>query len=654
VGFEQIFGTRQRPVEVSALRLTHQGQPVAFHVEPALARFRPGSVLYFVSEGPALNPYGTEAVYELSLGGGGLRMPVGKATPWGDGVEWHWASTAVEQNRTFQPGLLEAPELWLWEAVSAGVTKSYTVMLSGVAPAAVSSRLEIWLQGGSDLDLAPDHHVRAHVNGWMLGEASWDGKRPHRMELELAPSVLTDGENRLDLENVGDTGAAYSVVFMDRFRVAYPRLLVAESGRLAGSFETAGAADVAGLPAGALVVDTTASTPQWLKGAVSTPSGLAFRVEAGHRYLAAVPQGLEVRRATASGLRGVEQRADYLLIAPREFLSEAQRLLDRRADEGLVTKAVAVEDVYDEFGHGEARPEAIRQFVSYAYHHWQGPAPRYVLLLGDATYDQKDHLGSGVLDRVPAKLIRTTYLWTASDPHYAAVNGEDALPDLAIGRLPARSLDEARVLLDKLIAFEEGGFDFTGPAVLVADNADKAGEFELDSEAIASLLGPRELRRVYIRDLRSGTRPAITDAFDDGASLMSYVGHGGMAVWASENVWNNSDVQQLAPQPRQPFLMTMNCLNGYFHVPTLDSLTEVLLKAEGRGALAGFSPSGLSLNEPAHVYQRALVSELVSSRHERLGDAILAAQAAYAETGAMPELLAIYHLFGDPATKLRH
>ena len=31
----------------------------------------------------------------------------------------------------------------------------------------------------------------------------------------------------------------------------------------------------------------------------------------------------------------------------------------------------------------------------------------------------------------------------------------------------------------------------------------------------------------------------------------------------------------------------------------------------------------------------------------------LAAQKAYAETGALPELLSIYHLLGDPATRIR-
>jgi hypothetical protein len=91
-----------------------------------------------------------------------------------------------------------------------------------------------------------------------------------------------------------------------------------------------------------------------------------------------------------------------------------------------------VEDIFDAFGFGESRPEAIRNFLAYAYHHWRAPSLRYVLLLGDATYDFKDYLGTGVRNHVPPLLVKTSCLWTSSDPTYAAVNGEDFLPDPAL------------------------------------------------------------------------------------------------------------------------------------------------------------------------------------------------------------------------------
>ena len=134
---------------------------------------------------------------------------------------------------------------------------------------------------------------------------------------------------------------------------------------------------------------------------------------------------------------------------------------------------------------------------------------------------------------------------------------------------------------------------------------------------------------------------------------MSYVGHGGAAVRASENVLNSWDVASLRPQSQQPLMLTLNCLNGYFVAPAFDSLSEAYLKAEGRGTVGAFSPSGLSLDAPAHQFHRALMAELTNGTHARLGDAVLAAQSAYAATGAMPELLSIYQLLGDPAMRIR-
>ena len=69
--------------------------------------------------------------------------------------------------------------------------------------------------------------------------------------------------------------------------------------------------------------------------------------------------------------------------------------------------------------------------------------------------------------------------------------------------------------------------------------------------------------------------------------------------------------------------------------------------------MSAFSPSGLSLNTAAHIFHRALLEELVNGGHSRLGDAVMAAQSAYADSGALPEMIAIYHLFGDPALALR-
>ena len=189
----------------------------------------------------------------------------------------------------------------------------------------------------------------------------------------------------------------------------------------------------------------------------------------------------------------------------------------------------------------------------------------------------------------------------------------------------------------------------------MADNPDPAGDFEANAEDIASsFLGARDTTKIYLGELGAGgSRSAIVEAFDRGASLVSYMGHGGIDLWAQEKIIINDQIDLLAPQPQQPVVLALNCLNGYFVFPHFNSLSEELVKAEGKGAIATFSPSGLSLDGPAHLFHKVVLNELISGGHQRLGDAVLAAQEAYAYSGAFSELLSIYHLFGDPAMALQ-
>jgi hypothetical protein len=655
VSFESLFGARGRAVSPDALRLSRRGTAVAHHVEPRGRAFGPGSVLYFVADDPSLEPQLRELVYELSLGGQGLRMTVVDAAPRGASVPVAWSNLRREVDRLYQPGLLQAETAWLWDNLLSPVAKSYTLTLARPI-AGEAAALSVWLQGATDLAADPDHHVRVSLNERVVGEASWDGKRPFRLDAAVPPGTLLDGANRLTVHNVGDTGASYSLVFFDRYELRFAREPIAEAGRFEGSWESAGTGSIGGLPLDSVLLDTTEPAARWLVGAQAVGSGTQLRVDAGRRILAmsraAVPQP-QVRPAAPARLVDERTGGSYVVVGPRAFLQAAEPLVELRRSQGLDPIAVAIEDVFDEFGFGEARPEALRSFLEHAFQRWR-QAPRHVLLLGDATYDFKGSLSTGTANHVPPYMIQDAYLRTVSDPAYALVNGQDVLPDLAIGRLPARTLEEARLLVGKVVAWETSRFDLAGRAVLVADNADGAGDFEQDSEAVAAtLLKDRELERIYLSREGAGTRARIAQAFDAGASLVSYQGHGGVASWASENVWNIGDVAGLAPQPEQPLLLAMDCLNGYFHQPSQNSLAEELLKADGKGVVAAFAPSSLSVHWSARIYHEALVSELASGRHERLGDALLAAQAAYLAAGARPDLLRTYQLLGDPALLVR-
>jgi hypothetical protein len=659
VHFEDVMRVR-RGVRAKTLRLSRQGETVAYHLAPNPNRFAPGSVLYFMSDGAAVNPYGDEAVYELELGVAGEPMAVVSGAPHDSPQPIYWHRQEWEQDRYYQAALVDAPDLWLWDLLYAPEVKSYPLEVSGLVASAETSKLRVWLQGVSDFPAAPDHHVRIFVNGNLVDDASWDGKQPRQIHIDLAPGVLREGDNVLELDNVGDTEAAHSMVMLDRYALEYPRGAVANDGRLRGQWNLSGAATLSGLPPGSHVVETSGAAPRWLGDTELGDDGLLrFRAEAGHIYHAVSPDAVwrpAVRTPRASGLKNKRHRADYVLIAPEMFVEATRPLLELRRSQGLRVRAVSIEQIYSEFGYGEPTPEAVKDFLSYAFHQWRQPSLRYVVLVGDATYDFKDRFHTGVTNHVPPRIVKTSFLWTASDPSYAAVNGEDVLPDFAIGRLPAATVDDVETMVSKIVAYETRDRELDeAPIVLVADNPDGAGNFEADADALAAgVLASKDPTKLYLRHLgTAGAREAIVRTFDDGASLVSYIGHGGIHLWADENVFNTAAVGSLAVQSQQPLLLTMNCLNGYFHFPYFDSLAEALVKAPGKGAIAAFSPTGLSLNRPASLFHQALLEELFTENHPRLGDAVLAAQKSYAETGAFPELLSIYHLLGDPALTLR-
>ena len=655
VRFEDVFEKGTAALDTRKLRLSHQGEAVAFHIVPGGKKFKRKSVLYFISEGAQANPYGDEAIYELEKSDAGVVMDKVNAKPYGSQVFEYWKTVSREENLLYQAALVEAEDIWQWDYIFGPMTKSFTFDVENMAASPESSTLEVWLQGATDFPEL-DHHARVYVNGTLVAEDWWDGKIGIHLTAELGPGLLQEGENVLQIEDVGDTDAAYSMIMRDRFEVKYPSQVVAHDGELEGSFDQSGTAWVSNLEKG-YVLDVTGEHPLWLTG-VSQEQGVGFGTLENHEYLVVDEGALrspEVRKPLETSLRSEVNASEYLVIGPRAFLSAAEPLLRYRLNEGLRTKAVAVEDIYSEFGYGEATAESIREFLSYAYHHWNEPTVRYVVLLGDATYDTKDYLATGVENQVPVKLVKTQFVWTASDPWLAAVNGEDLLPDMAIGRLPAASVEEVEAMVAKILAYETGEADPDAPIVLVTDNPDGAGDFEWNAKNLSdTVLVGLNVEKIELSELgTTATRSAILNAFDEGSSIVSYIGHGGIHLWANENLFNIGNVDSLSAQSQQPLLFTMNCLNGYFHFPYHNSLAEELLKAEDKGIIAAFSPSGLSLDEPAHRFHKVLLDQMVNWKHERLGDAILAGQSDYADSGALSELLSIYHLLGDPALKLR-
>ena len=200
---------------------------------------------------------------------------------------------------------------------------------------------------------------------------------------------------------------------------------------------------------------------------------------------------------------------------------------------------VDIEDIFDEFGYGLPTPQAVKDFITHAYESWQSPAPQYVLLMGDTSYDYKDNWASGTVNHVPGYLIYTTHLGeTITDEWYVQVSGADAVPDLYIGRLPASSLAQAQAMVNKIVAYETtaNSKGWEKRLVLAADNQAEDWEavFETMNEDAAAVLpaGMATPERFYLQEYENESL-SVTDltaellaAIEAGALVVNYSGHG--------------------------------------------------------------------------------------------------------------------------------
>jgi hypothetical protein len=164
VRFEEVFPGQSRRIRTSSLRLQRQGEAVPFRVEPARSAFGPGSVLYFHADRTASSTdFTSEVAYELVLSPDGAAMGTVAGTPQEPVlVSSPMGSASFETNRFYQPGLLEAEDVWLWEAMTSSTSRTMGFTLSGVdGNSGQDGRVVVFLQGGSASGAAVDHHVRS-------------------------------------------------------------------------------------------------------------------------------------------------------------------------------------------------------------------------------------------------------------------------------------------------------------------------------------------------------------------------------------------------------------------------------------------------------------------------------------------------------------
>jgi hypothetical protein len=337
---------------------------------------------------------------------------------------------------------------------------------------------------------------------------------------------------------------------------------------------------------------------------------------------------------------------DLVIISHRDFLNSLQALKSLRESQGLRVALIDVEDLYDEFSFGSKSPQAIKDFLSRAKTSWSKP-PRFVLLVGDATFDPRDYLGMGNMDFVPTKLIDTGYLETASDDWFVDFNN-DGLPEMAVGRLPVRTVDELDVVVSKILGYEQASP--ANEAVLVADINDTF-DFERASEELRELLPSSILvRKIFRGDFGTDAeaKNTLISGINQGPLLVNFIGHGSVEIWRG-SVLTSNDTEVLINGWRLPFFINMTCFNGMFHDVFTESLSEALLRADCGGAVAVWASSGMTEPERQVIMNKELFRHLFTGESITLGEAVKRAKSATND----PDIRRTWILFGDPTTRLK-
>ncbi len=658
------------------LRLVRgDGVPVAVQVSgEADGHFDGADELLFVGEG-ANTVYSDRTSYFLDLAGGGPRMGSRSVAPQpGDPVAPSFTASLPFEVQTHYKSDLESTSggRWFWDFWDRGSvsfrTRSFDLTVP--APAAdAGATLRLRLFGvSSDFLLPDDHQVAVRLNGQMLGTLVWDGFAPIEAELAIPANVLGSGStaetNRLTLEAL-DSPASSDEGYIDWFAIEYERELVAQANvlRVQGSaprqqMTLTGFTE----PVAHLLDLSVPAAPVRLTQAQVTPTGLLFSSAVdGEGILAvgssAVRAPVRLVSDPAVNVAGQGGAVEWVVVTPDEFASEAQRLATHRQAEGLSARVVPLQAVYNEWGVGQPDPLAIRAFLQFAQAQW---GVEYALLLGDGHYDPRNYRGSSPPVFLPPFLADVDPFQgeTAADNRFATFDGpDDQLPDLLLGRLPADSLASAAAMVDKAIAYDsapEGAWRQS--AMLVADNPDAAGDFHAHANNVAAnLTGQYALASLYhdgSSQSLTAVRAGILEQFNSGVALASYVGHSAAGWWGNELFFSRTDVGGLQAHGRLPILLPLTCLEGSFHEPHPDrpALSETMVRATGRGAIASFAPTGLGVATGHQSLQEGFLEGLLSS-HD-LGAATLAARLSVFTNSNWHDLMDTYVLLGDPATQL--
>ena len=312
-------------------------------------------------------------------------------------------------------------------------------------------------------------------------------------------------------------------------------------------------------------------------------------------------------------LHGGVVAPDLVIVYHKDFVDEAKRLATHRSSHSNMTVAtIELGQIYNEFSSGKEDVSAIRDFSKYLYE--QYPNFNYLLLFGDGSFDYRNINGSAN----PQNLI-PVYETQASNHPIVAFTSDDYFSlldptegsistgamDIGVGRLPIRTVEEAKAVVDKIIKYDTNPVllgDWKNRITFVADDEDSNLHMN-DADQIANMTWGNNpvlnIDKIYLDaypqvSTHGGTRyPTVTEAIHTnmykGNFVVNYMGHGGEEGWAQERILQIPHIQSWQNDNKLPLFVTATCSFAPYDDPSLNSAGEIILLKPDGGAIALFT-----------------------------------------------------------------
>jgi hypothetical protein len=336
---------------------------------------------------------------------------------------------------------------------------------------------------------------------------------------------------------------------------------------------------------------------------------------------------------------------ELIIITHPTFLSEAQRLANHRQNHsGMSVNVVTTEQVFNAFSGGKQDVTSLRDFVRSLYSQANSPL-KNVLLFGRGSYDYKNRV-LGNTNYVPIYESRNslspleTY---GSDDYFTFLESHEGewrespaqnhTMDVGIGRLPIKTIEEARLVIDKLIEYDKNpsaSGAWQNEILFVADD----GDFNIHNSQANQLANSIELlnsnyeaKKFFLDsyeqvDKPSGqsspdARKALDLAVRKGALIVNFTGHGSERVWMDEQILDATIIQNWKNAPRYPLFVTATCEFGRHDDPfqiTSGELTVLQKKGGSIGIVTTARPVNSSTN---FTLNRAFYQSLFTKKDNR-------------------------------------